>query len=187
MSRKNRTVINLSTSGARIADVFKLSQDFHIENPQAVAKVDKIILNIGTNEIKYFNCERNDVYRRFRSPLVNLVKSLKSMFPHAQLVFVTVLPFQRKYRYTAEGVHLFNRLLFDVCEEHGCIYFDCFDKFLVRMEGPLDKWDFNKSLYWGNIHLNDNGLKILCRALKFVIYSNVCRPFSCVTYNPNYY
>ena len=150
MSKKSRSVINLSTSGARIADVSKLAEDFFIENPQSVDRVDKILINIGTNEIKYFNSQRFDVYRSFRSPLKNLVKSLKYMFHRAQIVFVPVLPMQRRYNYTADSVHLFNRLLLQVCENNGCVYFDCFGEFLVKMVGPFgygEKWDFNQGLY----------------------------------------
>ena len=141
--------------------------------------------------MKYFNCWRNDVFKIFRSPLVNLIKSLKHMFPYAQIVFVSVLPFQRKYKYTAEGLHQFNFLLREVCVQQGCIFFDCFGEFLVRLipSSPYDRgerWDFNQCLYRGNIHLNDNGLKVLCRALKFLIYGNSCNPFASITYNPNY-
>ena len=190
MSRKSRTVINLSTSGARIADVSKLAKDFFIENPESVDKVDKIIINVGTNEIKYFNSQRFDVFKSFRSPLINLVKSLKYMFHRAQIIFVPVLPFQRKYKYTAASVHQYNQLLLQVCEQYGCVYFDCFSEFLVRMVGPFgygERWDFNQSLYWGNIHLNDNGLRVLCRALKYIIYGNACNPFASIFYNPDYY
>ena len=190
MSKKSRSVINLSTSGARIADVSKLAEDFFIENPQSVDRVDKIIINVGTNEIKYFNSQRFDVFKSFRSPLINLVKSLKYMFHRAQIVFVPVLPMQRKYRYTADSVHLFNRLLLQVCEHYGCVYFDCFGEFLVKMVGPFgygEKWDFNQGLYRGNLHLNDYGLRVLCKALKYIIYGNVCNPFANISYNPSYY
>lgn len=190
MSKKSRTVINLSTSGARIADVSKLAEDFFIENAQSVDRVDKIIINVGTNEIKYFNSQRFDVFKSFRSPLINLVKSLKYMFHRAQIVFVPVLPMQRKYNYTAESVHLFNRLLLQVCEQYGCVYFDCFSEFLVKMVGPFGygvKWDFNQSLYRGNLHLNDYGLRVLCKALKYIIYGNVCNPFANISYTPCYY
>ena len=41
--------------------------------------------------------------------------------------------------------------------------------------------DYNADLYWDNFHLNDMGIKILCRALKYIIYHNIFNPL------PRYY
>ena len=164
-----------------IYDISQMAKDFYYENPLSVNKVEKIIVSVGTNEVKYFNSHKYDIHKRFRSPIINLVKSLKQMYPNAQIIFQTVLPIQIKYVYTAESVHTFNTLLLNVCEQFGCIYFDCFSQFL-----DVEGWDYNRNLYRDNIHLNDNGLKLLCRALKFVIHRNIFNPHPRISYYHNY-
>ena len=179
MSRGSRTVINCSNSGANISDVTSEVEAFCNDNPRSVANVDKIIFCIGTNEVKWFNTKRRNI-NVFRAPLANLVKLTKSLFPHAHIIFRCVLPIRIVYKYTAIAVEGFNRILFDVCREFGCIYSDeytgeflkyCYCKF-------FDYWymNYNADYYWDNWHLNDKGIKILCRALKNIIYHNLFNP-----------
>ena len=182
MSRGNRTVINCSMSGARIKDIVKLADDFYHENRMSVHRVDKIIVNVGTNEIKWFNSRQYDIFKQFRSPLYNLVKDLKSKYPYAQITFQSVLPIRIFYNYTAKSVHEFNQLLIEVCEKYGCIFLDSFGPFLNEFHT-----DINNNLYRDKWHLNDNGLKILCRDLKFAIYHNLFNPLPRVSRNPHYY
>ena len=69
LSRRNRTVINVSYSGARIADISEAVNEFYIENSGAVNRVDKIILSFGTNEMRYFNSFEKSVQGQFFNPL----------------------------------------------------------------------------------------------------------------------
>ena len=78
-------------SGATIGDIGKIAGDFYHENRDSVYKVDKIILNVGTNEMKWFNSTKYNVFKRYRAPLVNLVKNLKYLFPYAQLIFQSLV------------------------------------------------------------------------------------------------
>ena len=168
MSRGKRKVLNLSESGANINDVRNIAHDFYVDNPRLVSKVDKIIVNIGTNDIKWFNGRKFSVAKKFRSSLVDLVRDLKFMFPHAIITFVTVLPIKALFNYTADTVNSFNRLLFEVCCDYGCVFFDCFGDFLSR-----DCRDYNTYLFWDKWHLNGTGLRLFCRALKFVVYGSI--------------
>ncbi len=124
LSRKSRTVLNLSESGAVISDLSKTANEFYLENPSIVHKVDRIVINIGTNDIKWFNGRMYSVSRRCRNPLYNLIRDLKFLFSNALIVFTTMLPIRALYNYTAGTVNAFNRLLFEVCNELGCIFFD---------------------------------------------------------------
>ncbi|NQZ52355.1 MAG: SGNH/GDSL hydrolase family protein [Moritella sp.] len=137
---------------------------------------------VGTNDVKYFDSSTKDVTKRFRQPLVRLVKLLKLLFPGAQIIFKCVLPMGIMYTYTAKSVHDFNYLLLDICKDFGCIFFDCFSDF-------LDQWGncYNNYLYRDRIHLNDIGLRILCRALKFIIYRNVFNPIMRISPSNYYY
>ena len=176
MSRRSRVVINLSESGARIGDINRIAGDFHADNPSVVNRVDKILINVGTNEVKWLNGRKVSVSRKFRAPLCNLVRDLKFMYPLASIVLTCVLPIRAFYNYTANTVHAFNRLLFEVSRDLGCIFFDCFNDFLAR-----DQRDYDTNLFRDKWHLNDCGLRLFCRALKFVIYDNRAFSFRAIT------
>ena len=139
-------------------------------------------MSVGTNDVKFFDSRTKDVDKRFRHPLVRLVKLLKLSFPGAQIIFKCVLPMGIMYSYTAKSVHDFNYLLLDICKNFGCIFFDCFADF-------LDQWGnlYNEYLYRDRLHLNDVGLRILCRALKFIIYRNVFNPIMRISPSNYYY
>ena len=159
---------NLSESGARIYDVHKIANEFHADNQALVNSVDKIVINIGTNDVKWLNGRQVSVSRKFRVPLCNLVRDLRFMFPLANIVFVSMLPIRAFYNYTARTVNAFNSLLFDVCRQFGCIFFDCFWDFLTP-----DLRDYNSALFRDKWHLNGHGLRLFCRALKQLICGHV--------------
>ncbi len=171
MSKKGRTVVNLSASGANIEHVHKMAGDFHYENPHSIHKVDKIVVSVGTNDIKWYNCHVKNLRREFKPKLITLIQDLKLLFPFASISFQTVLPIRIVYNYTVDSVHQFNNLLLEVCSQFSCTFFDCFSRFLDR-EGVHP----NRLFYRDNWHLNDIGLKVLCRALKFLIYGNIFNP-----------
>ena len=167
MKRGSRSVINLSESGAKIRDIHRISNNFYADNPGLAHKVYKIIVNIGTNEVKWLNGRKCSVSRKFRTPLCNFIRDLKCMFPFASIVFTTVLPIKAFYVYTAETVHAFNRLIFEVCRDLGCMFFDCFYDFLAP-----DYHDYNVELFRDKWHLNEIGLRLFCRTLKYIAFSN---------------
>lgn len=171
MSRGSRTVVNCSYSGARIQDIKKVAEDFYIENAPSVNLVDKIILSLGTNEVKWFNSDKYDICKRYRAPLIDLIKSLKYMFPHAIIIFQSVLPIRLYYKYTAKSVNQFNGLLFDICRNYGCMFLDCFNDFLDQFH-----FDHDASLFRDSCHLNDFGLSRLCQAFKYIIYRSSFNP-----------
>ena len=182
LSRKNTIVINRSESGARIHDIYESVNDFYIENSNHAHKVCKVILSLGTNEVKTFNSFKHSV-DKFYEPLVKLVKQIKLLFPLAQIVFQSLLPIRVVFNYTAKTVHSFNELLIKICGKLDCIFFDCFSLFL-----NIDGNDINDDLYWDRYHLNDRqGIKVLSRALKQAIYGNVFNPYAICNIMPYYY
>ena len=177
MSKGNRTVVNVSSSGANINDIREMANDFHHENLKSIHKIDKIVVSVGTNDIKWYNCFARNMHRDMKPKLIQLVKELKQLFPSAQIYFHTVLPIRVVYKYTAASVHQFNNLLFEICSQYNCFFFDCFARFLDQ-QGTF----YNRALFRDNWHLNNAGLKVLCRALKFMIYGNLFNPlprYSC--------
>ena len=182
MSRGSRRVINISESGNKIGDIMDSVRDFCLENPSAVNSVDKVIISVGTNDIKHFNSFDHDLNKRFRRPLTKLMKQVKLVFPLAQIIFKCVLPFKITYKYHPKSVHEFNVLLLELCKEHSCIFMDCFGGFLDE-HGV----DYDTYLYRDFYHLNESGLKQLCRALKYAIYTNVFNPYFRINITGYYY
>ena len=173
LSRKGRIFVNRSQSGALIGDIMDELDDFFHEHTKHIDNVDKIIFSLGTNEVKYLNCYKVDIFRRFYSPLMKLVEHAKNLFPKAQIVFQCVLPIFTFYTYTAEAVHRFNDLLIEVCKRTGSIFFDCFGYFLDDQGCNI-----RGNLYRDKFHLSsDTGIKVLARHLKSVIHGNIFNPF----------
>ena len=182
LSRKSRTVINLSESGANIFDLTKIVNEFYAENSCLVHKVDRIVINIGTNDIKWLNGRNVSVFKKFRAPLCNLVKDLKFLFHNALVIFTTVLPIRALYNYTAFTVNSFNRLLYQICNYYGCIFYDCFLNFLSP-----DLSDYNRNLFRDKWHLNDDGLRLLCRSIKDCIYGQLFESRAKSRYGSGFY
>lgn len=181
LSRKNTIVINRSESGATIQDIYDSVNDFYSENSNHAHRVSKVLLSLGTNEVKTFNSFKYSI-DKFYEPLVKLIKQIKLLFPLAQIVFQSLLPIRVVFKYTARSVHLFNELLIKVCGKYDCIFFDCFGLFLDD-----NGYDINQSLYWDKYHLNDyKGIKVLSRALKQAIYGNLFNPYAISNIRPYY-
>ena len=173
LSRKGRIFVNRSQSGANIRDIMDELDDFFHEHNKHINNIDKIIFSLGTNEVKYLNCYKVDIFRRFYSPLMQSVEHARNLFPKAQIVFQCVLPIFTFYTYTAEAVHRFNDLLIEVCKRTGSIFFDCFGYFLDDQGSNI-----RRNLYRDKFHLHsDTGIKVLARHLKSVIHGNIFNPF----------
>jgi len=182
MKRGSRELINLSQSGARVCDLNKLADKFCTDHPDLINRVDKIIVNIGTNDVKWFNGKRFSVHKRCYNPLISLVTALKFKFPLAVITFIPMLPIRALYNYTAKTVNDFNLLLLEVCRKYGCIFFDCFSDFLSH-----DYRDYNSALFRDKWHPNEHGLSLLCRALKCIIFGTVVSSqVSCFWHRPYY-
>ena len=182
MSKGSRRVINISDSGNKIADISNSVRDFCLENPTVTGNVDKVIIAVGTNDIRFYNSFQYDLVKDFRGPLTRLILQTKLMFPNAQIMFKCVLPFRIIYKYNVKSVHGFNYLLLDLCTKHGCIFLDCFSQFLDD-----NSVDYNRNLYRDKLHLNNIGLSVLCRTLKFAIYNNIFNPYMRINNSDYYY
>ena len=182
MSKKNRTVVNVSSSGANIDDIRLMANDFHQENPRSIHKIYQIVVSVGTNDVKWYNCFARNLKRDMKPKLVSLIKELKLLFPPAEIYFHTVLPMRIVYKYTATSVHQFNNLLYEVCSQYNCFFFDCFARFLDQ-QGIF----YCSSLFRDNRHLSNAGLKVLCRALKFMIYGHLFNPLPRYSCYPRFY
>ena len=161
LSRRNRTVVNISYSGSKIADISEAVNEFYMDNPDAVQRVDKIILSFGTNEMKYFNSFENSVSKRYYNPICNLVTQVKYLFPVAQIYFQSLLPIRIVFKYNAKSIHSFNYLLIDVCRKFGYAFINCFGDFLdespsIDIDLDLYRDTWSRTLYY--VHREDTAL-----------------------------
>lgn len=159
LATRGRKVINVSRSGAKIKDILLNMENFHAQHPSA-PYVDKILFSLGTNDIKY---SRHGVFH-LKQVVINLISKAKELFPGSIIMFQSCLPIKILYRYTCKNVLNFNDMIRNLCGLYNCIYVDCFRYFLSR-----DGYDYNRSLYYDWLHLNDEGLGVLARCLSAVV------------------
>ena len=136
-------------------------------NPYA-GDVNKIIFNLGTNDIKHEKFSVN----KFKEPVISLINKTKKLFPCAVIVIVSVLPMKNMYKYTVKNFMKFNEILQEVATVCNCIFVDCFWDFLTP-----DKYDINPDLYcWDGLHLSREGLEFLGEWFYYLVnmkyYSN---------------
>ena len=161
MGLQGRKVINLSKSGAKIRDITQSLREFFDSHEDSKSdNVDKIIISIGTNDIKY--SQRG--IGHLRKYLIELANIAKDLFPYATLIFQSCLPMKVAYKYTVRNVLDFNALLREICFSRDCVYLDCFNSFLSS-----DNKDYNENLYSDWLHLNGKGLAILAKWFKYIV------------------
>ena len=84
LSKKDRTVVNVSSPGANIDDIRMMANDFHQENLRSIHKIDQIVVSVGTNDIKWYNSYDRNLRRDMKPKLILLIQELKQLFTSAQ-------------------------------------------------------------------------------------------------------
>ena len=185
--KRGNIMVNLSKSGAKIADMYDMVDEFHGSNP-AADDVAKVILSVGPNDIKYDyhgykgkllseehrrqKCKSGVV--KYRQKMIGLVNHVKEKFPGVRVVLQSVLPMEDRYWYTVGNVLAFNEMLKDVCAKYDCYYLDVFRDFLM-----FDRRSFNQGLFRDWLHPNRLGCNILSRYYSFITNNN-CNKFSMI-------
>ena len=161
---KNYNVINLSNGGAKIQTVNDTLDEFYSgihahfkdNDPVSCISVTKVILCVGTNDIR--NARWGKVNHLFY-PLVQLIDKLKRYYPKASIFIQSLLPQRLVNIQVKYNVQNFNRLLRDVSRRCSVYYLDMFSDF-------LNKYDMfpNSSLFRDNVHPNQQGNRVLARS-----------------------
>lgn len=160
---RNRRFINVSRSGAKIRDIIGNVEYFYKNNTSA-GDIEKIIFNLGTNDIKF----SHRGVGHLKKYIVELVTKTRMWFPDSMVIFQCCLPIKNVYYFTASNVLELNKILKDVCDTYlNCLYNDCFRYFL-----DSDYYDYNSELYRDWLHLNKNGLGILCSWIKYIVHQD---------------
>ncbi len=159
LGHKGRNVINISESGATVATISDMVDDFKHFDADA-DNVDKVVLCFGTNDIK--NAWQG--VGHLKHPIFDLVSKVKRYFPSATVLVFNVLAMRNRYWFTVRNCLMFNDILQDVCYRTNSYYVDCFSNFLSN-----DKMDYNTRLFRDDVHLNRKGIGVLCSIFKNII------------------
>ena len=133
LGRNVLAVESVAKGGAKLEDVEKQLKEYHSENPNA--EVDKLILSVGTNDIR--NC-RNGV-NHLRGPLKQLCESVKKLYPSSKVYFQSLLPLPCLHKNdwnTNRNVLEFNRFIFNECIFRRFYFIDAFSVF----RAPWNMW-----------------------------------------------
>ena len=177
LGRKGRkTVINLAKGGATISQVEEQIESYFISCSDAnqTPIVDKIIVCVGTNDIRH--CKENGV-GHLKRPLSILMEKIKLMFPDCIVFFQSLIPLIIQNQFTIPNVNKFNRLLFDLCSHMRVFFVNVFSYF-IQFDCEKRGLFRNENLFVNskNIHLNKFGLSILARSYIKIIHSNRFNP-----------
>ena len=148
-------VINLCQRGAKIRHLHDVL-DEHYKNANPDESVDKIIVSVGTNDLR--NNKKNTVGHLY-TPMENLVSKIKTFYPEATIYIQSLLPLRVQNAFTVGNVLGFNKLLVRLSAQNKCFYLDIFEEFLGENK------HINPDLYrWDGVHLSNKGLSVLARA-----------------------
>ena len=172
IGKRNCNVINLSKSGSKIEDISNIIDGFYkgetdqpavgtVTNP---CHVNKIILNVGTNDILNSPATASRNY----TPLHKIVTKLKLYYPGAKLYFTSVVPIPTHNNKISQAVLDFNKMLIRLCRATNSYYIDVLPDMLhYGFPGERDinetmyRWDYRKRCV--DIHLSNRGLSALAR------------------------
>ena len=159
---KNRlTVVKIAEGGSKITKVQKQLEDYAANNPGA--KVWKIIVSVGTNDIR-----NNRNINTLRGPLKQLCEKIQLLFPAARVYFQSLLPLPLKDSrdwLTNSTVQSFNKIIYNECTYRRFYYIEAFypfTKFNRRWNEPYARFD--KLFEVSGIHPNaEKGMGVLAR------------------------
>ena len=103
-------VVNLCQRGAKISTLQNVLDD-HYRSEDNHANVNKIIISVGTNDIR--NNKKHSVGHLY-TPMENLVKKIKTYYPKAIIYIQSLLPQRVQNAFTVSNVLGFNKLLFKI-------------------------------------------------------------------------
>ena len=168
LGKKKKNVINISKGGSTLKDVEKSIDTFFISQSNIV--IDKIFVCVGTNDLN--KCYENGVLH-LKSPLKELCKKIKLLFPDAKVYFQPVLPMPVKNKYTVRNIRRFNKLLYDTCIRERFYFIDIFWDF-VGYDGLRYKEYYPKDIK--DIHPNKHGIAALAKHYIYMIHSKRFNP-----------
>ena len=148
-------VVNLCKRGAKINHLHDLL-DEHYKKEEPSEIVDKVILSVGTNDLR--NNKKSTVGHLY-TPMENLVSKIKTYYPDSVIYIQSLLPLRIQNAFTVSNVLGFNKLLVKLAAINKCYYLDIFSQFLG------ENMHINPTLYrMDGVHLSNKGLSVLARS-----------------------
>ena len=176
LGRGYLTVKSVAKGGATINKVKGQLEEFVVSNSNVI--VDKLLISVGTNDIRYCN---NGI-DHLRGPLKQLCVTIRELFPKTKIFFQSLLPLPCLNKYdwnTNTNVIEFNRLLFNECVYRRFCLMNTFVKFIRPCMNIWCPHLRNDKLFPPNdIHPNDKiGISILAKEYIRALHSNYFDPY----------
>ena len=173
---KNKVnVDNVAEGGAKMDKVLKQLEKYAAKNPNV--RVDKVILSIGTNDIR----KVKDL-NILRGPLKQLSSKIVELFPNSKVYMQSLLPLPLEHDkdwITNSRIIEFNRILFNECVFRRFYFIDVFHsftKFRRTRNEPIKRFD--PLFEVRGIHPNkEKGLGVLARFYIRAIHSKFFDPY----------
>ena len=167
LAKRNIYCHNISGSGYKISHLDKQLDEFYKNPDFANCDVKKVIVSVGTNDIRYCKGDINHL----KTPMKNLINKLRDYYSDNIQIFIqSVLPIKVTNEYTILNVRRYNSMLFNICRESKCFYLDVFRQFLT-FDGH-----FNQDLFVDGCHIKSSCIGLLARSYIKVINRDVFNP-----------
>lgn len=169
------TVDTVAEGGAKISKVKKQLEDYRASHPNH--DVMKIIVSVGTNDIRY--CENG--VEHLSGPFKDLCNTIRKLYPNSSVFFQSLLPLPNKdvndWK-TNKRVLNFNRLIWNACVYMRFYFIDAFFPFCKynrRYNQPHSRFD--KLFEVNGIHPNrEIGMGVLARMYIRALHSKYFDP-----------
>ena len=165
LGKGKKPVVNISKGGSKIRQVEDSLKQFATNGPP----VHKLFLSIGANDIRYV---KNGV-QHLKTPITNLLKIAKSLFPGASIFIQSMLPLPLQKPTTICNILDLNYMIFNICTRLKVFYMDILESFLDPWTGLRNTIYFPEA---NNIHLGKIGTSVLAKIYLRHIHSRRFNP-----------
>ena len=168
---KNRVkVVNIAKGGQQIRHVKDSINNFFSDNPDIV--VDKIIISIGTNDIRH--CFNGITH--LKGPVKHLFRNIKELSPKSKVYVQSLLPLPVIHKNVINNVVGFNNMLLNCCQFEQFYYMNVIPSFIDRWGLYRNNDLFNSSIR--DVHPNKRGMGVLAKFYLFVIHNKRFNPLA---------
>ena len=169
LGKKRIEVVNLAQGGKKMKDVTKQLEEHKARFPER--EVVKIIISVGTNDLRNENVTRDVLKGQFK----HLCTNIKRIYPNSRVFFQSLLPLPLKHQSdwsTNRRVIDLNNIIFRECSYRNFYFIDVFFsfcKYSKKHNEPISRFDRN--FEENGIHPNSGiGMGILARNYIFALH-----------------
>ena len=161
LGRKVLDIENIAQGGAKISQVCQQLEGF--SSSYKDVSVEKLIISVGTNDIRF--CKEG--VNHLKGPFKQLCVKIKELFPTTKVFFQSLLPLPIKHHFdwiTNGNVLALNRIIFNECVFRKYYFIDAFSRFSIPMQSFSPHIRDDSLFETNGIHPNTNrGMGTLAR------------------------